>query len=136
MRKLVFLAFWLAVAPLAVNAAPSVNANLATPQEANALDRGCLGGNIGSSRFPTQTYDPVTRERIMYNISRCTGGFIMGTSTDTWKSWHADIHPGGSMTGQDVDGSKWSYDQRTKLYTNQTTGRTCSEANLRHICAQ
>jgi hypothetical protein len=136
MRKLVLLAFWFVAGPLAAAAAPSVNANLSTPKEANALDRGCVSGNIGSSRFPTQTFDEATHERIMYNISLCTGGFIRGTNTDTWKSWHADIHPGGSMNGEDADGAKWTYDHRTKLYTNLTTGRTCSEANLRHVCAQ
>jgi hypothetical protein len=136
MRKLLFLTLLVASGPLAVSAAPSVNANLASAQDINNLDRGCLSGNIGSSRYPTRAYDEATHERIMYNISRCTGGFIMGTNTDTWKSWHADIHPGGSMDGLDADGAKWTYDPRTKRYSNLASGRTCAEANLRHVCAQ
>ena len=46
------------------------------------------------------------------------------------------IHPGGSMDGLDADGAKWTYDPRTKRYSNLASGRTCAEANLRHVCAQ
>jgi hypothetical protein len=40
------------------------------------------------------------------------------------------------MSGQDVDGAKWTYDFKTKIYTNLATGRTCRDANLRHVCGQ
>jgi hypothetical protein len=136
MRKLLLLAFWFVGGPLAAGAAPTVDANLASPKEANSIDLGCLRGDLRATKFPTQTYDQATHERVMYNISRCTGGFIMGTNTDTWKSWHADVRPDGSMSGLDADGAKWTYDHKTRLYTNLTSGRTCEQANLRHVCAQ
>jgi len=136
MRKLALLLAAVAALPAVAIGAPAVNANLATPQEANNIDLGCLRGDLRATKYPSTAYDQATHERIMYNISRCTGGFIMGTNTDTWKSWHADVAPGGSMTGKDADGDAWTYDHRSKLYTNLTTGRSCASANLRHVCAQ
>jgi|SRR5580658_7903744 hypothetical protein len=126
----------LIAAPLASIAAPGVNANLATAYEANNIDLGCLRGDLRATRYPTNFYDPSTHERIMYNISQCTGGFIMGTNTDTWKSWHAEINVNGDMSGKDADGNSWKYDRKAKLYTNLGTGKSCADANLRHVCAQ
>jgi hypothetical protein len=93
-------------------------------------------GSLRATKHPIQTYDAVAHERIMYNINPYNGGFIMGTNTDTWKSWRADILPSGSMRGQDADGAKWTYDHKARLYTNLATGRTCVQSNLRHVCAQ
>jgi hypothetical protein len=95
-----------------------------------------LRGDLRATKFPINYYDPSTHERVMYNISQCTGGFIMGTNTDTWKSWHADIKVNGDMSGKDADGNSWKYDRKSKLYTNLATGRFCADANLRHVCAQ
>ena len=140
MRKLILsLAAVIAAPAVAVGGpggAPTVNANLATAQEANNIDLGCLRGDLRATKYPSTAYDAANHERIMYNISRCTGGFIMGTNTDTWKSWHADVAPGGAMTGKDLDGDAWKYDRTTKLYTNLTTGRSCTAASLRHVCTQ
>jgi hypothetical protein len=136
MRKLALSLAAVAALPAIAIAAPGVNANLATPQEANNIDLGCLRGDLRATKYPSSAYDAANHERIMYNISRCTGGFIMGTNTDTWKSWHADVAANGSMTGKDLDGDRWKYDRASKLYTNLTTGRSCASANLRHVCAQ
>ena len=136
MRKLALVLSALALTPPASLAAPGVNANLATPQEANGIDLGCLRGDLRATKYPTTRYDAVAHERIMYNISACTGGFILGTNTDSWKTWHADVKPNGSMSGKDADGDAWTYDHRSKVYTNLATGRTCASANLRHVCGQ
>ena len=133
------LALWLSVTaalPGLCLAQPGVNANLATAKEANSIDLGCLNGAQQATKFPTTQYDAATHERIMYNISRCTGGFIQGTNTDTWKTWHADIAADGSMKGTDADGDAWRYDKKAKLYTNLVTGRSCAKSNLRRVCAQ
>ncbi|HEY1559889.1 MAG TPA: hypothetical protein VGF71_03260 [Caulobacteraceae bacterium] len=134
MRRFALVLSALSWAPMASLAAPGVNANLATPQEANHIDLGCLRGDLRATKYPSTHYDAATHERIMYNISACTGGFILGTNTDTWKTWHADIKPDGSMSGKDADGDVWTYDHRSKTCTNLATGRTCAKANLRHVC--
>ena len=134
MRQFVIVLWALAMAPTASFAEPGVNANLATPQEANHIDLGCLTGDLRATKYPTTHYDSATHERIMYNISACTGGFILGTNTDTWKTWRAEIKPDGSMAGKDIDGDAWTYDRRSKLYTNLATGRTCARATLRRVC--
>jgi hypothetical protein len=136
MRKFALLLSALAWAPLASLAAPIVNANLATAQEANHIDLGCLRGDLRATKYPTRYFDTAAHERIMYNISACTGGFILGTNTDTWKTWHADIKPDGSMTGKDADGDTWTYDHHSKLFTNLATSRTCAASSLRHVCAR
>jgi hypothetical protein len=136
MRLLAIAAMVAALSPLLAQAAPGVNANLATAKEANSIDLGCLNGELRATKFPTTTYDAATHERVMYNISRCTGGFILGTNVDTGKTWNADVHIGGEITGKDLDGDAWRYDPKAKLYTNFATGRTCAQANLRHVCAQ
>ena len=129
----------LALAPMAASAAPAaprVDTNLTTPQAANNIDLGCLSGDLWATKYPTTHFDAATHERIMYNISGCTGGFILGTNTDTWKTWHANIKPNGSMTGKDADGDAWTYNHSNKVYTNLANGRTCASANLRHVCGQ
>jgi hypothetical protein len=138
MRKLAIAAVAAALAgvPLVAAGAPAVDANLATAKEANSVDLGCLSGSLRATKFPTTRYDATAHERIMFNISRCTGGFVLGVNTDTWKSWNADIQPNGVITGKDLDGDAWRYDPTSKLYTNLSAGRTCARANLRHVCAQ
>ena len=120
--------------PLA--AAPGVNANLATARQANNIDLGCLKGDLRATKFPGGGYDEGGHERVIYNISRCTGGYIIGTNTDTWKSWRTDVHMDGVITGKDLDGNSWRFDPKAKMYTNLTTGRTCASTSLRHVCTQ
>jgi hypothetical protein len=83
-RTLVFALIFLAAAPVAGRA--GIDANLITPREANAYDLGCERGDLRGSKFPTQYYDEATHERIMYNISRCTGGFIMAPASTPGKA--------------------------------------------------
>jgi hypothetical protein len=97
-------------------------------------DLGCSLGWIQAGKFPTTVYDSKTHERVSYNLSACTGGYIKGVSADTWKSWNADVTPGGAMAGRDLNGDRWSYDPKARLYTNVSTGRTCSQTSLREVC--
>jgi len=116
-------------------AAPVVNANLAEPRDYN-IDLGCSFGSLKGQKFPTTVYDLPNRERITYNVSKCTGGYILGVNTDTGKEdWHADIAANGAVAGSDLDGHKWKYDPKTHTYTNLATGRSCPTANLRHVCS-
>ena len=131
---LTVLAFALLIPTLAP-AAPVVNANLAEPKDIANIDLGCTYGSLKGQKFPTTVYDLPNKERITYNISRCTGGFILGVNTETGKEWNADIKPNGSIVGSDLDGHSWRYDPKTHIYTNRTTGRSCPAANLRHVCS-
>jgi hypothetical protein len=123
------------LAPPALFAAPTFNAELARPHDLTT-DLGCLRGSQRAHRFPNSGFDAAAHERIMYDISPCTGGFIRGVNTETWKAWHADIAATGAMTGMDLDGSHWTYDPKAKRYTNQTTGKSCSQSSLRHVCGR
>ena len=91
-------------------------------------------GRIAEAKFPNTIFDESNKEKITYNISACTGGFIYGKNGDTGKSWRADIAPGGAMRGRDVDGDPWRYDPTAHVYTNEKTGRTCSQSSIRLIC--
>jgi hypothetical protein len=134
MMKLALALAAIILIPAASHAGAVVDTTLSNGRDIG-FDLGCMVGAQKATRFPTNSYNTVTHERISYNISRCTGGYIMGTNTDTWKSWNADIKPGGAMDGQDLDGSRWTYSPRTHTYTNLATGRSCAHANLRHVCA-
>ena len=120
--------------PTLSSAAPVVNANLAEPRDIANMDLGCLYGSLKGQKFPTTVYDLPNNERITYNISKCTGGYILGVNMDTGKKWHADIALNGSIAGTDLDGHQWKYDPKTRIYTNLATGRTCPKANVRHVC--
>ena len=105
------------------------------PYTSNAgIDLGCLGG-IAGSRYPAQIYDPVNHERISYNVSRCTGGYIHATNEQTQKSWDVQIAPGGRIYGKDTLGHKWNYDRKRSVYVNQASQATCAYANYRDMCA-
>jgi hypothetical protein len=121
------------LAPALVFAA-TFNAELAKPRDLTT-DLGCLRGSQRAHRFPSTTYDLAAHERIMFDISACTGGFIRGVNTSTWKSWHADVAADGAMSGADLDGNHWTYDPKAKLYSNLATGKSCSKTSLRHVCA-
>ena len=111
-----------------------MNANLAEPRDIANMDLGCLYGSLEGQKFPKTVYDQPNNERITYNISKCTGGYIRGVNTETGKEWHADIALNGSIAGTDLDGNRWKYDPKTRTYTNLSTGRSCPKANLRHVC--
>jgi hypothetical protein len=98
------------------------------------IDYGCLTGSMNASRYPTTVYDPATKERITYNLSRCTGGFIASVNDETSKTWNVDIDSDGNASGRDLAGNKWRYDRKTKLFTNLSTGTTCGAATLRQVC--
>lgn len=115
-------------------AGPTYDVTLSPGRQIN-VDLGCTNGYVEGSRWPTVVYDQKAHERITYNISRCTGGFIRGVNQDSGRVWRADIRPDGGMSGQDLDGSKWRYDPKVRLYTNLTTGRSCGQTSLRRVCA-
>lgn len=119
--------------PAIAAAAPRLDVTLSPGREVS-VDLGCSNGYIEKDRWPTVVYDQQTHERISYNISRCTGGYIRGVSDLNGKFWRADVRPDGSMAGRDLDGARWRYDARARLYTNLTTGRTCAKTSLRHVC--
>jgi hypothetical protein len=98
------------------------------------FDRGCVDGAINASKFPTTLYDPATRQRISYNFSRCTGGYIAAVNDDTGKTWNVDIDSDGNASGRDLAGNSWKYDRKTGLFANLTTGARCRAANLTQVC--
>ena len=98
------------------------------------FDRGCASGSPNASRFPTSRYDAATRQRITYNFSRCTGGYIIAMSDETAKSWNVDVDSDGDASGRDGAGNTWKYDRSTAVFTNLTTGAHCREANLTQVC--
>jgi hypothetical protein len=97
-------------------------------------DLGCAVGVSQAGKFPKTVYDEAARERVKYNISACTGGYILGQNIDTGRTWRAEVAYNGRMTGTDQTGARWTYDPKTRLYSNQTTGRTCGETSLRRVC--
>jgi len=121
------------LAPAIAHAGPAYDVTL-SPHREVTVDLGCLNGYVEKDRWPTVVYDSEYHERISYNISACTGGYIRGVSNLNGKFWRADVRPDGSMAGQDLDGSRWRYDPKARLYTNLTTGRTCAKTTLRHVC--
>jgi len=135
MKSLIFLLATIAVSPTVSAAAPSGSENpLFNAFPPSRFDMGCALGWLVGSEFPTTRYDPVTNDRITYNLSRCTGGFISGVNLDTWKSWHADIRQDGEIFGTDIAGNSWRYDRKSSHYMNLTTGASCSASNIRHVC--
>ncbi|MBE7217395.1 MAG: hypothetical protein INR64_02895 [Caulobacteraceae bacterium] len=104
------------------------------PYTSNAgVDLGCLGALVGS-RFPSQIYDRVHDERIMYNVSRCSGGYIHATNETTGKSWNIQIGPGGRLNGRDLAGAKWKYDRPRKTFVNLKTHVECTTPDYRAMC--
>jgi hypothetical protein len=98
-------------------------------------DRGCLYGAQAGSRFPQNVYDPRTHERLLMNISHCTGGFITAVNEDTGAHWNADFFDDGTSRGRDADGHAWRYDPKTHQFLNLATQATCAKTDLRHVCA-
>jgi hypothetical protein len=97
-------------------------------------DMGCLAGWLNASRFPTTVYDQATKERVTYNLSRCTGGYIAAVNEETSKTWNIDIDPDGNASGRDLAGNKWRYDRKSGLFSNLATGATCRAATPRQVC--
>ena len=99
------------------------------------IDIGCSGGGSQGSRFPGRAFDASRRETLLYNVSRCTGGFIRGTQDATGRAWSVEIGPTGAITGRDLDGRDWRYDRPSASYVVRSTGATCARADWRHMCA-
>jgi hypothetical protein len=133
MRKLIIGFAALASVPAIGFAAPVVDATLQSGRVVNT-DLGCLTGQLRATRYPSSTYDKANHEQITYNISACTGGYIMGVNSDTGAKWHADIAYNGVIKGQDLDGDRWEYSPTSRVYNNLTTGRSCQSSSLRHVC--
>lgn len=131
MRTIVIVLAALTLAPAAP--AQVFNGELAKPRDVQT-DLGCLQGSQRAHRFPTTQYDPGAHERVTYDLSPCTGGYIRGVNTDTWKTWNADVKADRSMSGTDLDGARWKYDPQARLYTNFTSGKSCAKTSLRHVC--
>jgi hypothetical protein len=83
--------------------------------------------------FPTTFFDQGGRERVTYNLDR-SGGYVKGSNADTGLKWNADISAAGVITGTDVDGSRWRYDPKDRIYYNLTTHRTCAKTTVRRVC--
>ena len=105
------------------------------PYTSNAgIDIGCIGGGAQGSRFPAHAYDPARRETIIYNVSRCTGGFIRATEDSTGKSWNIEISPTGGLAGHDLNGDAWRYDRVGRRYFNTISGTSCTKPDYRAMC--
>jgi hypothetical protein len=135
MKSLILLAAsLLALAPGVLNASPRLDATRSLSPNRN-IDLGCALGVSQGGLFPTRVFDAATRERITYNISACTGGYIRGMNVDTGAEWSAQIAYNRRMTGKDLDGRTWRYDPAAGLYTNLATGKSCAQTSLRRVCA-
>ncbi|HZZ33866.1 MAG TPA: hypothetical protein VFE10_17920, partial [Phenylobacterium sp.] len=77
-----------------------------------------------------------TNERVLMNISSCTGGYITAVNEATGAHWHADFFSDGTSRGRDADGHAWRYDPKTHEFLNLTTNATCSKTDLRHVCVE
>jgi hypothetical protein len=107
----------------------------ATPGSGFRLDEGCLKGVEKGGEFPTRSYDPRTKERVIANISSCSGGWVKGYNEATGAHWNMDALGDGSANGRDEDGHAWRFDPKTKAFTNLATNATCDRTDLRHVCA-
>jgi hypothetical protein len=99
-------------------------------------DRGCLYGSLVGSRFPKNYYDPRTHERVLANISGCSGGFVSAVNEDTGAHWNADFFGDGRSRGRDEDGHAWRYDPKSNSFLNLDTKVACATTDLRHVCAK
>ena len=105
------------------------------PYTSNAgIDIGCVGGGAQGSRFPAHAYDAARGETILYNVSRCTGGFIRATDELTGRSWNVEISPTGDLAGRDLNGDAWRYRRADGRYLNTATGATCVTPDYRAMC--
>jgi len=95
-------------------------------------DLGCRLGEMRGTKFDSVYYDARTGDRVQYNVSRCTGGFIRGENQGQW--WDVRINANGDISGVDVNGSRWTYDRRAGRYFNLTTGRSCATTDARVVC--
>ena len=95
-------------------------------------DLGCMVGEMRGTKFDSVYYDARTGDRIQYNVSRCTGGFIRGENNGRW--WDVRINANRDISGTDLNGSRWKYDRRAHQYLNLTLGRTCAASDTRVVC--
>jgi len=95
-------------------------------------DLGCMLGEMRGTKFDSVYYDNRTGDRILYNVSRCTGGFIRGENHG--RSWDVRINANGDISGTDLNGSRWRYDRRGLRYVNLTSGRSCASSDTRVVC--
>jgi hypothetical protein len=70
------------------------------------------------------TYDWTTGNT--YNWTRASDGIthLRGSNLNTGSLWQTTIKPNGDMSGLDKDANYWTYNARTKIYTN-TNGTFC-----------
>ncbi|MGC1300824.1 MAG: hypothetical protein WA840_00485 [Caulobacteraceae bacterium] len=99
-------------------------------------DIGCIRGALVGSRFPKNVYDARTNERLLINISACTGGYVSAVNEATGANWTVDFSGDGGAHGRDVDGHAWRYDPKTRQFLNLATKATCLKTNPRHVCAE
>ena len=97
-------------------------------------DLGCYSGFPGSSRFPRTTFNSATHERIMSNLSGCSGGFIHAWNEQTNTHWNVDINADGVAWGKDETGARWRYDPKSNQFTLLASGKTCTRSDVRRVC--
>jgi hypothetical protein len=98
-------------------------------------DLGCLSGAPeAGSRFPKTIYNKTTHERLMTNLSWCTGGYIDAWNEQTDRRWSVHIHPDGSASGKDEAGQRWTYDPKLKQFKLRDSGKTCGPSDVRRVC--
>jgi hypothetical protein len=106
------------------------------PYTSNAgVDLGCIGVGLEGSRYPARIYDAQHNERVIYNVSRCSGGYVQATNEATGKSWDINFGPSGQVRGRDLDGAKWRFDKSRDVYVNLKTQAECAKPDYRRMCA-
>ncbi len=124
------------IALLALSSAGASNAADVSSKQAEfpfqTNDGGCGFRSLFASRWPNVVFNRSTGDRIVYNVSRCTGGFIRGENHGRF--WHVKVDDHLNFSGVDLNGSHWKYDRSAGLYENLTLGRSCATSSVRIVC--
>jgi hypothetical protein len=125
--------------PVAAMASPAAYSSAGSVAAMNDISPNFIAGQpcgCSGERFPktATVHIGASPERVTYSVSRRAGGYIRGVDADTGKRWRVEISPSGGIRGQDLDGAAWAYSPRTHTYTNRSTGRTCAQTSVLHVC--
>ena len=79
--------------------------------------------------------DPASGDDVVYNVSDPFGAWIKGKNPTTGVKWYATADPfTGNIVGSDANGHSWRYSQKSGLYTNLVTQKTCTQTSIREVC--
>ncbi|MHB8286146.1 MAG: hypothetical protein ACYDD1_15915 [Caulobacteraceae bacterium] len=132
--KILALSTLIAAVALCTNPASALVMDATLGLGGYTADLGCYTGLRASSRFARITFNPATHERITYNVSRCSGGFINAWNEQNNKHWNVDINADGVAWGKDENGARWRYNPKVDKFTVLNSGKTCTKTDVRRVC--